>query len=386
LPNPSQMRATSLADRKARIRPGTAAAAFGALVGLAIGGAYLAGTAAKANTIRTQAMRIEGAAAAGFTEEALAAAAGGLDESALAIARRHDPYLVAGAAQRDRQAELLAARLDELRASDNSAGQSAGLRRASLTSPTAAQPFRLGGALEASRDLDCLTQAVYYEARGEGRDGMKAVAQVVLNRVRHPAFPKSVCGVVFQGANRSTGCQFSFTCNGAMRGRVNSAAWDRARTIATSALSGEVFGTVGNATHFHTTGVSPQWRNSLVRVSQVGDHLFYRFGGRSGSSAAFSYAAQRSTAADTAPRLIQADLDTTRGPVAYEQVVSRESSAPAAAAPAPVAAPTRAAAHPAAPVAAAPARRAPSPAPAPAPAPSTISTMDTASAGVSPAV
>ena len=380
MPNPSQMRATSLADRKARIRPGAAAAAFGALVGLAVGGAYLAGTAAKANTIRTQAMRIEGAAAAGFTEEALAAAAGGLDESALAIARRHDPYLVAGAAQRDRQAELLAARLDELRAADNSAS----LRRASLTSPTAAQPFRLGGALEASRDLDCLTQAVYYEARGEGRDGMKAVAQVVLNRARHPAFPKSVCGVVFQGANRSTGCQFSFTCNGAMRGRVNSAAWDRARAIATSALSGEVFGAVGNATHFHTTGVSPQWRNSLVRVSQVGDHLFYRFGGRSGSSAAFSYAAQRSTAADTAPRLIQADLDTTRGPVAYEQVVSRETGAAPAAAPAPVAAPAPAASRPAAPAAAAPARRAPSPAPAPAP--SAISTMDTASAGAAPVV
>jgi spore germination cell wall hydrolase CwlJ-like protein len=373
LPNPSQMRATSLADRKAKIRPGTAAAAFGALVGLAVGGAYLAGTTAKANTIRTQAMRIEGAAAAGFTEEALAAAAGGLDESALAIARRHDPYLVAGAAQRDRQAELLAARLDELRTSNASSG----LRRASLTSPTAAQPFRLGGALEASRDLDCLTQAVYYEARGEGRDGMKAVAQVVLNRVRHPAFPKSVCGVVFQGANRSTGCQFSFTCNGAMRGRVNSAAWDRARTVATGALSGQVFGTVGNATHFHTTGVSPRWRNSLVRVSQVGDHLFYRFGGRSGSSAAFSYAAQRSTAADTAPRLIRADLDTTRGPVAYEQVVARETTADA---PAPTAAPVATAARPAAPAAAAPARRAPSPAP------SAISTMDTASAGAAPVV
>jgi len=381
LPNPSQMRATSLADRKARIRPGAAAAAFGALAGLAIGGAYLAGTAAKANTIRTQALRIEGAAAAGFTEEALAAAAGGLDESALAIARRHDPYLVAGAAQRDRQAELLAARLDELRASDASSG----LRRANLTSPTAAQPFRLGGALEASRDLDCLTQAVYYEARGEGRDGMKAVAQVVLNRARHPAFPKSVCGVVFQGANRSTGCQFSFTCNGAMRGRVNTAAWNRARTIATSALSGEVFGAVGNATHFHTTGVSPQWRNSLVRVSQVGDHLFYRFGGRSGSSAAFSYAAQRSTPADTAPRLIQADLDTTRGPVAYEQVVSRETGA--APAPAPTTTPT--ATRPTTAPAAAPAseaRRAPAPIAAPSTAASSISAMDTASAGATPTV
>ena len=288
---------------------------FGALVGLAVGGAYLGGAAAKASTVKVQAQRINGATSAGFTEEALAAAAGGLDESALTIARRHDPYTVAGPTQRDRQAELLTARLEQLR------GQLpvSGLRQASLTAaPVAAQPFRLGGALEASRDLDCLTQAVYYEARGEGRDGMRAVAQVVLNRVRHPAFPKSVCGVVFQGAGRKTGCQFSFTCNGSMNARVNRGAWDRARSVASSALSGSVFGDVGNATHFHTTAVSPQWRHSLIRVNQVGAHLFYRFGGRSGSSSAFSYAGRRSTEADT-PQLVQADLETTAttGPVPY---------------------------------------------------------------------
>ena len=231
-----QTRANPSVDRVARIRPGSAAAAVGALVGLAIGCAYLGGTAAKATTVRAQAERIEGATAAGFTEEALAAAAGGLDESALTIARRHDPYTVAGGAQRDRQAELLTARLEQLR------GQQAGggLRRASLTGPVAALPFRLGSTLDASRDLECLTQAAYYEARGEGRDGMRAVTQVVLNRVRHAAFPNSVCGVVFQGAARRTGCQFSFTCDGSMRGRVNRAAWNRAREVASSALSGAV--------------------------------------------------------------------------------------------------------------------------------------------------
>jgi len=327
LPTASHSRATSPAERKARIRPGAAAATFGAMVGLAVGCAYLGGAVAKATTVRTQAERIESATAAGFTEEALAAAAGGLDESALAIARRHDPYTVAGSAQRDRQAELLTARLEQLR------GQSpaSGLRHVSLTGPVAAQPFRLGGALDASRDLECLTQAVYYEARGEGRDGMKAVAQVVLNRVRHPAFPKSVCSVVFQGAGRRTGCQFSFTCDGSMRGRVNRAAWNRARDIASSALSGSVYARVGNATHFHTTGVSPQWRNSLVRVSQVGDHLFYRFGGRSGSGAAFSYAARPSTDAD-GPRLIQASLDPTStvrdaGAIAYNLLLAQEGRA-----------------------------------------------------------
>ncbi|MFN3668813.1 MAG: cell wall hydrolase [Brevundimonas sp.] len=313
-------------DRAARIRPATAAAAFGALVGLAIGCAYLGGTAAKATTVRAQAERIEGATAAGFTEEALAAAAGGLDESALAIARRHDPYTVAGGAQRDRQAELLTARLEQLR--DRPA--EAGLRRANLTGPVAALPFRLGSALDASRDLECLTQAAYYEARGEGRDGMRAVTQVVLNRVRHAAFPNSVCGVVFQGAGRRTGCQFSFTCDGSMRGRVNRAAWERAREVASAALSGAVYARVGNATHFHTTGVSPGWRNSLVRVGQVGDHLFYRFGGRPGSRDAFSYAARPSTATD-APRLIQASLDPTgpvreAGAVAYNLLVAQERS------------------------------------------------------------
>ncbi|KQW82339.1 cell wall hydrolase [Brevundimonas sp. Root1279] len=326
----------SPADLRAKIRPGTAAAAFGALVGLAIGGAYLGGTAAKATTVRAQAERIDGATAAGFTEEALAAAAGGLDESALAIARRHDPYTVAGGAQRDRQAELMTARLEQLRVQQAQSG----LRRVSLTDG-AARPFHLGGALDASRDLDCLTQAAYYEARGEGRDGMRAVTQVVLNRVRHPAFPKTVCGVVFQGAGRKTGCQFSFTCDGSMRGPVNRAAWNRARDVASAALSGSVFSGVGNATHFHTTGVSPQWRSSLIRVSQVGDHLFYRFGGRSGSGAAFSYAARPSTDAD-GPRVIQASLDPTAtvreaGAIAYNLLVAQErgeTPAPTEAAPA----------------------------------------------------
>lgn len=327
LSHSSQTRSILRADRVAKIKPMTAAAAFGGLLGLAIGCAYLGGTTARATTLRAQAERIQGATAAGFTEEALAAAAGGLDASALTIARRHDPYTSAGSAQRDRQAELLAARLEQLRAPGDP-----NLRRASLTAPTAAPAFRVANALDASRDLDCLTQAVYYEARGEGADGMKAVAQVVLNRVRHPAFPKTVCGVVFQGAARSTGCQFSFTCSGAMRGRVNQAAWNRARTVASNAMSGSVFSRVGNATHFHTTAVTPGWRSSLVQVSQVGSHLFYRFGGRSSTGETFTYAARRAAPADQ-PRLIQAGLnpvETARQAgqaVAYSMVLAQEGRA-----------------------------------------------------------
>ena len=318
-------------------------------MGLAIGCAYLGGTAAKATTVRAQAERIEGATAAGFTEEALAAAAGGLDESALAIARRHDPYTVAGGAQRDRQAELMTARLEQLRVRQADSG----LRRIRLAGPVAAMPFRLSSTLDASRDLDCLTQAAYYEARGEGRDGMRAVTQVVLNRVRHSAFPNSVCGVVFQGAGRRTGCQFSFTCDGSMRGPVNQAAWNRARAVASAALSGAVFAGVGNATHFHTTGVSPAWRHSLVPVGQVGDHVFYRFGGRSGSREAFSYAARPSAVTDS-PRLIQASLDPTgpvleAGTVAYNLLVTQERGAGTESAEAASAVPA-APANPAAPV------------------------------------
>lgn len=132
---------------------------------------------------------------------------------------------------------------------------------------------------DAARALECLTAALYYEARSEGADGERAVAQVVLNRVRDRAFPKSVCGVVFQGSHRSTGCQFSFTCDGSMNARRNLGAWDKARMIAAAALAGEVYATVGSATHYHANYVMPWWASSLARVGQVGAHIFYRWRG-----------------------------------------------------------------------------------------------------------
>ncbi|MBX3484958.1 MAG: cell wall hydrolase [Phenylobacterium sp.] len=131
-------------------------------------------------------------------------------------------------------------------------------------------------------DLECLTQAVYYEARGESSRGQYAVAQVVMNRVKHPAFPKSVCAVVFQGAGHR-GCQFSFACDGSMRrgqeGRRGheSEAWDRARAVATRTLAGAALADIGSATHFHTAAVAPMWAPHMLRVSQVGMHVFYRF-------------------------------------------------------------------------------------------------------------
>ncbi|HZZ69806.1 MAG TPA: cell wall hydrolase, partial [Phenylobacterium sp.] len=127
-----------------------------------------------------------------------------------------------------------------------------------------------------ARQLDCLTQAVYYEARGETPRGQAAVAQVVMNRVANPSFPKTVCGVVFQGA-ATHGCQFSFACDGSMSHGLEADAWDRARRVAERALSGVVLADIGRATHFHTVAVQPDWGPQMLRVAQVGLHVFYRF-------------------------------------------------------------------------------------------------------------
>ena len=143
-------------------------------------------------------------------------------------------------------------------------------------------PFTLESASEedAHRAADCLTDAVYYEARSEPAEGQLAVAQVVLNRVRDRAFPHSVCGVVYQGSGRATGCQFSFTCDGSMNRAREPSAWDRARAVALAALNGSVSSLVGTATFYHSNAVSPWWAPSLVRIGAVGRHIFYRWPGQ----------------------------------------------------------------------------------------------------------
>ncbi|RMB36823.1 spore germination cell wall hydrolase CwlJ-like protein [Sphingomonas sp. PP-F2F-G114-C0414] len=143
-----------------------------------------------------------------------------------------------------------------------------------------APPFLTSNSVDdASRAAECLTAAVYYEARSQSEDGQRAVAQVVLNRVRDRAFPNSVCGVVYQGAERRTGCQFSFTCDGSMNRARESGAWDRARAVASAALGGSVYAPVGAATSFHTTSILPWWASSLARITTVGAHVFYRWQG-----------------------------------------------------------------------------------------------------------
>ena len=145
-----------------------------------------------------------------------------------------------------------------------------------------ASPFRLANPVDTASDLNCLTAAVYYEARGESREGQAAVAQVVLNRVRNPAFPKTVCGVVYQGAAAHS-CQFSFACDGQVSARHESGAWDRAKDVAGRALGGYVMGQVGGATHFHVASLGAVWNGSMVEVARVGQHIFYGFGGHRGT-------------------------------------------------------------------------------------------------------
>ncbi len=121
----------------------------------------------------------------------------------------------------------------------------------------------------------CLAQAVYYEARGEPREGQAAVAQVVLNRARSGSHPASVCGVVFEGASRP-GCQFSFACDGRLGGRrPAAAAWRQAETVAAEALDGRRVAGVEGALNYHADYVRPRWAAQLRRTAEIGRHIFY---------------------------------------------------------------------------------------------------------------
>lgn len=153
------------------------------------------------------------------------------------------------------------------------------LRPVDIATFVAARPFIIAHAAQSdphyAAALQCLTQAVYYEAGYEPSAGMRAVAQVVLNRLRHPAFPNSVCGVVYQGTDRSTGCQFTFTCDGSLRRVPASEAWRRARLVAIAALNGWVEPAVGLATNYHADYVVPYWAGSLKKMATIGRHIFY---------------------------------------------------------------------------------------------------------------
>ena len=186
---------------------------------------------------------------------------------------------------------------------------------------TPSRPFvENAAAADTQRALDCLTQAVYYEARSESEDGQRAVAQVVLNRVRNPAYSNSVCGTVYEGSRRATGCQFSFTCDGSLNRRREPSAWSRAAQIAAEALSGYVYTPVGTATYYHTAAVNPSWAARVTRVATIGAHLFYRLPGSWGGIGAFTqrYAGSEpvlSAGRHVAPKSVEEIVRTIEGSV-----------------------------------------------------------------------
>lgn len=132
-----------------------------------------------------------------------------------------------------------------------------------------------------ARQHACLSQAIYYEARGEAQRGQVAVAEVIINRTRSRQYPSSICGVVYQGSHRSTGCQFTFTCDGSLGQRPRGRAWDRAQRVATAVMLGYTRPITQGATHYHTRAVNPVWNSGLVETVNVGSHVFYRFPNRS---------------------------------------------------------------------------------------------------------
>jgi spore germination cell wall hydrolase CwlJ-like protein len=152
--------------------------------------------------------------------------------------------------------------------------------QAALVGLSAFQPAALRAASEHARDLNCLAQAIYYEARGESELGQLAVAEVVVNRARSRHFPGKFCDVIYEGSWRSAGCQFTFTCDGSLRNKPRGIAWAQARDIASQVIMGVNHPVTHDATHYHTTEVAPVWSASLVETTRIGAHIFYRFPNR----------------------------------------------------------------------------------------------------------
>ncbi len=128
----------------------------------------------------------------------------------------------------------------------------------------------------AERELYCLSEAIYYEARGESIEGQIAVAEVIMNRVTSKHYPNTVCGVVKQGANRLNSCQFSYKCDGEPERMSDAASARRARDVAILLMKGERRSLTDDATHYHADYVNPYWAKTLTQTAQHGTHVFYR--------------------------------------------------------------------------------------------------------------
>lgn len=127
----------------------------------------------------------------------------------------------------------------------------------------------------------CLAQGIYFESRGEPVKGQAAVSQVILNRVRNPTYPNSICGVVYQNKHWHNRCQFSFACDRIKDRIKNKKLWNLAKFVARETTHGRIWQKeVGSSTHYHATYVNPKWAKSMKRVGKIGLHIFYRtYGG-----------------------------------------------------------------------------------------------------------
>lgn len=140
-----------------------------------------------------------------------------------------------------------------------------------------AEPAEIEIANGGGNAKQCLTTAIYFEARGESLKGQKAVGEVIMKRTRQVGRPKTVCGVVYEGSHRRTGCQFSFTCDGIADKVRDSAAWARAKRAAAAVLRAGGRGKFSRgATHYHANYVTPYWASSMRKVARIGTHVFYR--------------------------------------------------------------------------------------------------------------
>jgi len=123
----------------------------------------------------------------------------------------------------------------------------------------------------------CLSEVLYFEARGEGLSCQKAIAEVVFHRMNTGNFGHSICAVVYEGKDRP-GCQFSFACNGEARRPKQRSAWRASEKLAASILTGQIplKNATGGALNFHAISVQPDWADTLEKTTQIGNHVFYR--------------------------------------------------------------------------------------------------------------
>ncbi len=288
---PAFGRGVKIAHRWGR-RSATGALKLGLAAALMLTGSVLVRSAVSKEIARDRAYDLVEAASKGFSDHALLEMMAGARPDVFRIAALHDP----DAPQKSWGRPPGWARLDietppslDLGTLSMSEARkiNAVIPNSDVANPPAS-PFVLKTSpVERKAAIDCLTAAVYYEAALEPREGQEAVAQVVLNRLRHPGYPKSVCGVVFQGADRP-GCQFSFACDGSMSRPPADWAWRNATDVAEKALDGYVMKAVGTATHYHTDWIMAPWTPTLVKVGRFGTQIFFRPTGTDGELSAFN--------------------------------------------------------------------------------------------------